>query len=155
MTARRSPPSTPATTSPAPVFVLQVKDADKAEDGLAAITDCAGEDAGWSIDGDWAVIAETDKIAETVTADAAKGSLADDEDFKKWTDEAGGSGVVAMYAGPALGDYLAEHADEVFGFPLGLVAGTSVSGSSCAAVSIGPDGEEVEIDVRRRVRDAT
>ena len=107
---------------PAPVFVLQVKDADRAEDGLEAIVDCAGEDAGWSIDGDWVVVAETDEIAETVTDDAAKGSLADDEDFQRWTDEAGDSGVVAMYAGPALGDYLAEHADELFGFPFGGMA---------------------------------
>ena len=30
---------------PAPVFVLQVKDADAADKGLAAISDCAGEDA--------------------------------------------------------------------------------------------------------------
>ncbi len=52
--------------------MLQVKDADKAADGLDAIKDCAGEEIGWSIDGDWAVIAETDEIAEEVADDAAK-----------------------------------------------------------------------------------
>lgn len=120
---------------PAPVFVLQVKDADAAEKGLAAISDCAGEDAGWSIDGDWVVVAETGEIAETVTEDAAKGSLADDEDFQKWTGEAGDAGIVTMYAGPALGDYLAEHADELLGFPFGMM--TVGMSMECVA---SPDG---------------
>ena len=108
---------------PDPVVVIQVKDADRAEDGLAAIRKCGGEDLGWSIDGDWAVLAETEKIAKTVSDDAAKASLADDEDFQRWTDEAGDSGVVAMYAGPALGDYLAEHADDLFAFPFAMMSG--------------------------------
>ena len=123
---------------PSPVFVLQVKDADEAAKGLAAISDCAGEDVGWSIDDDWAVVAETDEIAETVTRDAAKGSLADDEDFKKWTAEAGDSGIVTMYAGPALGDYLAEHADEFLGFPFGAV---SSGGGTCVATIAPPPGD--------------
>jgi uncharacterized protein DUF3352 len=112
---------------PAPVFVLQVKDADAAEKGLDAIKDCGsgeeGDTAGWSIDGDWAVIAETDDIADKVVAATEKGSLADDDDFQHWTDEAGDAGVVTMYAGPSLGDYLADHAEDVFGFPFGLTAG--------------------------------
>ena len=106
--------------TPDPVFVLQVKDADAAEKGLEAIKDCAGADeGGWAIDGDWAVIAETDEIAESVSDDAAQASLADDDDFQKWVGEAGDSGVVTIYAGPALGDYLADNADELFGFPFG------------------------------------
>jgi hypothetical protein len=32
---------------------------------------------------------------------------------------------VTLYAGPAAGDYLADHADSMFGFPLGLVTGSS------------------------------
>ena len=58
-------------------------------------------------------------------AETKKGSLADDDDFKHWTDEAGDPGVVTLYAGPAAGDYLADHADSMFGFPLGLVTGSS------------------------------
>ncbi len=116
--------------TPDPVIVLQVKDADAAEDGLAAIKDCSGEhEGGWAIEGDWAVIAQTDKIAETVTDDAAEASLADDEDFQKWVGQAGDPGVVTMYAAPSVGDYLAEHADEAFGVPLALGSGIS---SDCA-----------------------
>jgi Protein of unknown function (DUF3352) len=117
--------------SPTPVLVLQVTDAAKADDGLAAIRDC-GQDStddsglsddpaitqsgGWVIEGDWAVIAESEDLARDVVDAAADGSLADDEDFQHWTGEAGDSGVLTMYAGPSLGDYLAEHAGDPFGF---------------------------------------
>jgi len=47
---------------------------------------------------------------------ADKGSLADDEDFQEWTDEAGDAGVVTLYAGPAAGDYFADNLDDL-GFP--------------------------------------
>jgi hypothetical protein len=136
--------------TPDPVFVLQVKDADAADDGMKAIKDCAlgeggeGGDAegGWSIEGDWAVIAQTDKIAESVTEDAAQASLADDEDFQKWVGEAGDSGIVTMYAGPALGDYLADHAGDLGGFPFG---GLGVSDIDCAiAQPVLPPGDELE-----------
>jgi hypothetical protein len=107
---------------PDPVIVIQVKDADKADAGLDKIKDCGGsDDVGWAIEGDWAVVAESDDIADKVVAATKKGSLADDEDFKKWTGEAGDPGVVTLYAGPAAGDYFADHADSMFGFPFGLV----------------------------------
>ena len=111
---------------PDPVFVLQVKDAAKADAGLDKIKACGGgegDEVGWAIEGDWAVIAESDDIADDVVAATKKGSLADDEDFKHWTDEAGDAGVLTLYAGPAAGDYLADHADDLFGFPLALMGG--------------------------------
>ena len=69
----------------------------------AATTAAAG-----SIDDDWALIAETDEIAEGVADDAAEAPLSEDEDFKQWTDEAGDAGIVTMYAAPAAGEYLAD-----------------------------------------------
>ncbi len=108
---------------PEAVFVVEVKDADKAEAGLDKIKDCSGGDeGGWAIEGDWAVVAETDAIADKVVAATKKGSLADDDDFKKWTGEAGDAGVMTMYAGPEAGDYLADHADDLGGFPFGGIA---------------------------------
>ncbi len=105
---------------PDPVFVLQVKDADKADAGLDKIKECGGGgDVGWAVSGDWAVVAESDDIADDVVAATEKGSLADDKDFQKWTNEAGDPGVVTLYAGPEAGDYVADHADEMFGFPFG------------------------------------
>jgi hypothetical protein len=152
---------------PDAVAVIQVKDADKADAGLDKIKGCGdSDDVGWAIEGDWAVVAETDKIADKVVAEAKKGSLADDEDFKHWTDEAGDPGVVTMYAGPAAGDYLADHADSLFGFPFGFPLGTSfeceasadgVSGSptdDCYEGDVGSDGgSAIADDLKAKFRD--
>jgi hypothetical protein len=115
--------------TPSPVLVVQVKDADAAEDGFAKLRDCAAGDSadgslaegeegeeteqmgGWSIDGDWAIVAETTEIAEQVAADAAEGSLAEDEDFQRWTGEAGDPGILTAYAAPEAGPVLAESVD--------------------------------------------
>jgi hypothetical protein len=111
--------------APLPVVVVQVKDAAKAEDGLAAIKKCGGggDEGGWVVEGDWAVITESEDAAQDVVAAAKDGTLADDDTFKRWTDEAGDSGVMTMYAGPAAGDYFAEHADELGGTPFGGLVG--------------------------------
>jgi hypothetical protein len=109
---------------PDPVIVLQVKDADKADAGLDKMKACGeSDDVGWQVDGDWAVIAESDDIAQKVVDATGKGSLADDEDFQKWTEEAGDPGVATFYAGPAAGDYLADHVDDLFGVPFGVMTG--------------------------------
>ncbi len=96
---------------PAIVGVLQVKDADAADDGLAKIRDCgAGEDGqgnegGWVIDDDWAVVAETEDIAQAVVDAAGEGTLADDSEFKELTTAAGSAGVVSLYAAPEAGRF--------------------------------------------------
>jgi hypothetical protein len=91
-------------TDPAAVFVLQVQDADDADAGLSKIRDCSSVGAGgWAINGDWAVVAETDDIAKTVSDSAEAASLADDDDYQKWTTAAGDQGIVTMYAAPAAG----------------------------------------------------
>ncbi len=106
-----------------PVAVVQVDDAAAAEDGLAAIRDCAAgsgmpdeetgeeggeETGGWSIEGDWAVVAETTELAEQVTDATADGSLAADDDFEKWTEAAGDEAILTAYAAPEAGRYLAD-----------------------------------------------
>lgn len=127
-------------TGIAPVFVVQLSDADKADDGLSKLRDtCAsagdvasgGADSGtvpsaalsdeteaeddgsaeafaWSITGDWAVIAETSEIAEAVTSTAEDEPLSDDEDFEKWTGEAGDAGILTAYAAPEAGDLIVD-----------------------------------------------
>ncbi|KRF07342.1 hypothetical protein ASG88_00310 [Nocardioides sp. Soil777] len=100
--------------TPAPVLVLQVSDAGAAEDGLATLQETCGGDevdsttAAWTVEGDWAVIGETVEITDQVVADAEEGTLADDGDFQRWTEEAGDPGIVSMYAAPAAGQYLAD-----------------------------------------------
>ncbi|MCW2791734.1 MAG: hypothetical protein JWO76_832, partial [Nocardioides sp.] len=98
---------------PTPVFVVQVTDEEKADAGLNKLQDCATGGApdsagGWAIEGGWAVLAETDDLAQGVVDDAADAPLSDDADFQTWTDEVGDPGIVTMYAAPAAGDYLAE-----------------------------------------------
>jgi len=127
---------------PDPAIVLQVKDADQADAALDKIKDCGqSDDVGWAIEGDWAVISSSDATADKIVAAAKKGSLADDADFKRWTGEAGDPGVVTLYAGPAAGDYFADHADDMFGFPLGMLTGGSVSCFSVGSSgSVSSDG---------------
>ena len=122
---------------PAPVLVVQVKDEAKADKGLSKLQECAvNQDAppsgGWAIDGEWAVIAETDKIAQGVVDDAAKSSLADDADYQKWMGEVGDAGIVNLYAAPAAGRFLADNLGGM-GFP--FASGYS---GSCSASSDGP-----------------
>lgn len=127
--------------------VIQVKDEAKAEEGLAALMECGGDEetAGWSVDGEWAVVAETDAIAEQIADETSRASLADDGDFQQWTDEVGDAGVVNMYAAPAAGAYLADHADDLFG----SMMGTADYSMACEAqpATTGGDGEDVCEDV--------
>ncbi len=102
---------------PVPVFVVQVKDADKAEDAFAKFNDCEpgeGQSAGWAISGEWAVLAETEEIATQVAEDAKDNPLSEDDDFEKWTDEAGDPGILTAYAAPEAGKWLAENGAGLF-----------------------------------------
>jgi len=97
---------------PTPVFVVQVTDAGKAVDGLDKLLDCgdaaSSDDGGYAINGGWAVIAETEALADEVVDAAGDGTLAADDDFQHWTDEAGDDGIMTMYAAPEAGDELAK-----------------------------------------------
>jgi len=98
------------------VLVVQISDEGKAKAGLDKLIDCAKTDGsavpsdeepgGYVIDGDWAVVAETAEVAKQVAGDDDGGTLADDDDFKHWTDEAGDDGILTMYAAPGSGEQL-------------------------------------------------
>ena len=95
--------------APAPVVVLQVSDADAADEGFAKLWECGDSDDGaWTIDGDWLLVGEDQETVDGIAAAAADASLADDDDFRRWTDEVGDSGIVALYAAPGVGALLAE-----------------------------------------------
>ncbi len=104
---------------PAPVGVVQVTDAGKAEDGVAKLIDTCGASSeggsdtasggdvgGWVVDGDWMVLAETKEIAQQVVDAADGASLAGDASFEQWTGEAGGDGFMSMYVAKAAAQYL-------------------------------------------------
>jgi hypothetical protein len=127
---------------PTPVFVVQIKDADKAEAAFEKFNECEpgteGEAAGWAISGEWAVLAETEDIATQVAEDAKDKPLSEDDDFEKWTDEAGDPGILTAYAAPEAGKWLAENAEGFMGMGFG--------GASCVteAVPLDPGLEDVE-----------
>ncbi|MFC5730036.1 MULTISPECIES: hypothetical protein [Nocardioides] len=98
---------------PEVVVVVQVGDADKAAAGLSAIAaDCAADEFGHAIEGDWAVLARNDAVAEQVVEDAADRALADDADYRRITGAAGDPGVVTLYAAPEAGPALLRAAEE-------------------------------------------
>ena len=88
----------------------------------------ASSDGGWSIQGDWVVIAESTEVAEAVTSAAQDDALADDDDYQKWTDEAGDPGIVSAYIAPEAGAFIA---DAIGG--LGLGGGYTCSSSSSSS----------------------
>ncbi|WP_107768058.1 DUF3352 domain-containing protein [Nocardioides terrigena] len=138
--------------TPAPVLVLQVSDTDAAEDGLATLQETCGGDevdsttAAWTVEGDWAVIGETVEITDQVVADAGDGSLADDSDFQRWTEEAGDPGIVSMYAAPAAGQYLADMSG-IYGESLGSMSGMGEIDPG-STDSVTPEMEEAFADFR-------
>lgn len=93
--------------SPVPVVVVQVKDADAADEGMSTVVEkCGGSDlGGWVVEGDWAVIAESDEVAQQVVDKTAEADLASDDAFTRWTGEAGGDGIMTMYAARSVVDY--------------------------------------------------
>lgn len=100
----------PGDDEPTPVGVVQVTDPDAARDGIEALQACGdtGEQAGGLAFGDdYVVVAETDQIAEQALADGQEDPLSGDDAYQRWTDEAGGDGIVEMYA--------AAEAAELFG----------------------------------------
>lgn len=96
-----------------PVLVVQVKDQDKAEEGLDSLVNCGGDAAGeseeiggYAFTGDWVVLAQTEEIAAEAVAAAEKSSLSDDEDYDRWTSALGDAGVINLYAAPEAGEAL-------------------------------------------------
>lgn len=95
---------------PQPVGVVQVSDADAARAGIEKLQACeeSEQTGGFAFGEDYVVIAETDEIAEQVLADGQEDPLSGDEDYQRWTDEAGGDGIVEAYVAAEAVTYLSE-----------------------------------------------
>jgi hypothetical protein len=130
----------------APVFVVQVSDEDAADEGLAKLRECGGggpDDVAWSIDGDWALIGADQQVVDDVAKDAATSTLADDDDFKKWTDAAGDGGIMSMYAAPAAGKVLAEDLDGLGLFGSTIMEDSSSDGTFSSETTDSPPPDEL------------
>ncbi len=87
---------------PAPVVALQVKDAEKAKTGFAELAKCTevdNDDFGWTISGDYIVASDSTSHAEAIASAGKESPLSSDADFQKWTEEAGGPGIMNAYFG--------------------------------------------------------
>jgi hypothetical protein len=145
---------------PEPVIALQVTDADAARSGLARIArDCGGDEFGFTVGEDWAILADTEEVARQVRSDAGRANLADDADFQELVGDAGDPGVLTLYAAPAAGKALLDVNEEFpflafFAFspvtsldPLGALVGgvTFLSDDGPMfeeeAVNVGADGD--------------
>ena len=112
------------TDAPSPLIALEVRDEDAATEGIAAVTECVGEQdsTAYSVEDGWMLVAETEedlRRAGELVED--EGTLADDEDFQRWTGELD-AGLLTMYAAPAVGTLLLDNWDAVMGFDPSLGA---------------------------------
>jgi len=99
------------------VAVVQVNDEDKARNGIAQLNACddSDQDPGFAVHDGWAVLAESQKVADQVVDATADGTLAGDATYQKWTKGLGEAGVVNAYASPDAGEYLAQELGGLMG----------------------------------------
>lgn len=131
--------------TPVPILVVQVKDAGQAEDGLANLLEVCGaeteeseDSGGYVIAGDWIVISKTEADAQKVVDATEEGSLADDEDFEKWTSEAGDPGIISMYAAPEAAEFVGRYMNDMAGM------GSMFGMSSAPGMQMNPETGEFE-----------
>lgn len=102
------------------VLVLQVTDADAAEDKIDDIIEClsdvADEDAdevGYAVEGDWMVVSTGgEKAAKELLEDGQDDPLSEDEDFETWTGKLGDPGIATSYVPAAAGERFIEIAED-------------------------------------------
>ncbi|MBA3233326.1 MAG: DUF3352 domain-containing protein, partial [Propionibacteriales bacterium] len=87
------------TAAPDFAFVMEVSSSGEAQDALDKLASCGGSDSDYGIafDGDYALIAETQELADGFVADAEERSLADSDEFSSDMDSLGDLGVATMW----------------------------------------------------------
>jgi hypothetical protein len=98
---------------PQPLATFEVTDESAAQDSLAELVACGTDEASapeaaFEVRDGWALLAPTQDVLDAALADLDEGSLADDEDFRSWTEQAGDTGIVTMYAAPSAADLLGD-----------------------------------------------
>lgn len=139
---------------PAPVFVLQVTDEGKARQGIDALNACDGPadsagdgTVGYVVRDGWAVLADTQQVADQVVAETQKGTLANEATYQRWTKAVGDAGVLNAYAAPAVGPYLNGKVDDLeqqlqqFGLGESFSAGSTAYPSSLSTHAVTTRGQ--------------
>jgi hypothetical protein len=127
---------------PAFVVVVQVKDEGKARSTFSALNTCDKEEppAGYVVHDGWAVIAQSQQVADEVSDAAGHATLADDPTYQKWTKAVGDAGVVNAYASPAAGRVLAQQLGGLFEGALGGGTESFAQSSSSVAAAAAATG---------------
>ena len=128
-----------ADKKPVLAVVVQVKDRDAAQKGFTQIQQCAEKQKspfGFAVGQDYVVVTDTTAHAGEILAAGVKTPLSQSPEYQKWTESAGGAGVVNAYAAPQLpqvaGDLIAQE------LGAGVFGGTAKSGKGKAT---GPGAE--------------
>ena len=132
--------------STAALVALQVSDEDAAATGIERLLKCndADDAVGFSFMDDYVLISETKKQADRYAADAEEGSLADDENFQKWTEEVGDPGFVTMYASADAPSYALDLQEELM---------SSSMESSSGQLELTADGGPVDEQMKKMYED--
>ena len=104
---------------PAPMLALQITDRENAKPGFAELVKCSGankdDDFGWTVTDDYIIASDSTPHAQAIATAGEKSPLSEDADFQKWTEEAGGPGILNAYVGPKSLKILSETMGPDFG----------------------------------------
>lgn len=128
---------------PDPLVVLQVSNQDAAGDGLQAVLQCTGEEnSGIAFVGDYALVAETQELADQFAADAEEAPLSEDSDYTADVDALAEQGIVSAWVDvdAVVDEYLSEE-DQASAAAAGL------SDISSVAMSVRAGSDNIEVGV--------
>ncbi|MBA3266024.1 MAG: DUF3352 domain-containing protein [Nocardioidaceae bacterium] len=84
-------------SSPEVVVAVEVTDENTASDQLAKLAGCEEDGFGYAFVGDYALLAETDELAEKFADDTAESSLADSDEFQADMESLDGLGIATLW----------------------------------------------------------
>jgi len=84
-------------SSPEVVVAVEVTDEDTASDQLAKLAGCEEDGFGYAFVGDYALLAETDELAEKFADDTAESPLADSDEFQADMESLDGLGIATLW----------------------------------------------------------
>jgi len=134
-----------AGSEPDPLVVVQVTDEDAAKAGITELSQCSGSDGtGVAFVGDYALIAETQDLADDFAAAAEEAPLADDADYLADMDALGEAGIASGWLDLQAAFDQALTGDEQVAF---AASGAGQAESAAMALTAGSDNLELTLAV--------
>ena len=104
---------------PAPMLALQITDRENAKPGFAELVKCSGankdDDFGWTVTDNYIIASDSTPHAQAIATAGEKSPLSEAPTSRKWTEEAGGPGILNAYVGPKSLKILSETMGPDFG----------------------------------------